>query len=289
MEATKTEAANTSNDKDLTDSPSQPRVRISDVAETVNNDTSPAASPASRQSILQQPTIGVGQGQDISIQAPHDEDTSITSTHVKEVHDRQNMLFTAYSDNRMKEKSYHVTDFAGLYPVWLIIEFSMAPTGEAKEDRMNSFVKCIAALFGEIFFVNDTAKIATISITKEESKYIATKANLPSNFTKLRQYIMISGSSWVFIKKAKGSNDIYAQFRLKSQVETGNIVNQVSFEFSRLGGKNLQKKQHQAMETETPLMLLFSSNGTNQASIISDTKQMLDTALEDIKEHGILP
>jgi hypothetical protein len=43
------------------------------------------------------------------------------------------------------------------------------------------------------------------------------------------------------------------------------------------------------METKTPLMLLFVSNGTNQASIISDTKQMLDAALEDIKEHGILP
>jgi hypothetical protein len=139
--------------------------------------------------------IGVGQGQGISIQVPHNKDTSITTTHIKEVHDRQNMLFTAYSDNGMKETSYHVTDFAGLYPVWPIIEFSMAPTGEAKEDRMNSFVKCVAALFGEILFVNDTAKIATISITEEESKYITTKANLPFNFTKLGQYIMISGGS----------------------------------------------------------------------------------------------
>jgi hypothetical protein len=59
------------------------------------------------------------------------------------------MLFTAYSDNGMKKTSYHVTDFAGLYPIWPIIEFSMAPTGEAKKDRMNLFVKCVAALFGE--------------------------------------------------------------------------------------------------------------------------------------------
>ncbi len=55
-------------------------------------------------------------------------------------------------------------------------------------------------------------------------------------------------------------------------------MNRVSFEFSRLESKNLQKKQHQAMETEMPLMLLFVSNGTDQASIISDTKQILDTA-----------
>jgi hypothetical protein len=36
-------------------------------------------------------------------------------------------------------------------------------------------------------------------------------------------------------------------------------------------------------------MLLFVCNGTDQASIISDTKQMLDTALDDIKQHGMLP
>ncbi len=40
---------------------------------------------------------------------------------------------------------------------------------------------------------------------------------------------------------------------------------------------------------ETPLMLLFVCNGMDQASITSDTKQMLDTALEDIKQNGMLP
>ncbi len=49
------------------------------------------------------------------------------------------------------------------------------------------------------------------------------------------------------------------------------------------------QKQHQAMEMETPLMLLFVCNGTDQASIILDTKQMLDTALDNIKQNGMLP
>jgi hypothetical protein len=154
---------------------------------------------------------------------------------------------------------------------------------------MNSFVKCVAALFGEILYVDNTAKIATISITEGKTTYIKLKSDLPSNFTKLGQYVMISGGSWVFNKKAKGSNDVYARFRLKSQVDMDEIVNRVSFEFSCLGGKNLQKKQHQAMETETPFMLLFVCNGTDQASIISDTKQILDTALDDIEQHGMLP
>ncbi len=154
---------------------------------------------------------------------------------------------------------------------------------------MTSFVKCVVALFGEILHVDNTAKIAKISITKDESRYIGSKTDLPTNFTKLRQYIMISGGRWVFNKKAKGSNDVYARFRIKSQVNTDKIINRVSFKFSRLGGKNFQKKKHQAMETETPLMLFFVCNSTDQASIISDTKQMLDIELDNIEQNGMLP
>ncbi len=154
---------------------------------------------------------------------------------------------------------------------------------------MNLFTKCVTALLVEILYVNDTAQIATILITEYESLYISLAADLPTNFTKLSQYIMISGGSWVFNKKEKGSNDVYARFRLKSQVDMEEILNQVSFKFSCLGGKNLQKKQHQAMETEMPLILLFVCNGMDQASIISNTKQMLDTALDDIEQNGMLP
>jgi hypothetical protein len=172
------------------------------------------------------------------------------------------MLFRVFSGNGMKETSYHVTDFAGLYPVWPIIEFSisMVPTGVVKDERMNLFTKCITALLGEILYVDDTAKIATILITNNKSHYISSKADLLTNFTKLGQYVMISSGSRVFNKKEEGSNDLYTRFRLKSQVDTEEIINRVSFEFSCLSGKNLYKKQHQAMETETPLMLLFVYN-----------------------------
>jgi hypothetical protein len=46
----------------------------------------------------------------------------------------------------------------------------MAPTGETKDDRMISFSKCVVALLGEILYIEDTAKIATISITDDKSK-----------------------------------------------------------------------------------------------------------------------
>ena len=116
----------------------------------------------------------------------------------------------------MKESCYHVTNFAGFYPVWRIVEFSMAPTGATKDERMSSFIKCVTALLGEMLYVDDMAMIAPISITNDDdASYIKSKADLPTNFTKLGKHIMISGGSWVFNKKEKGSNNVNAQFRLK--------------------------------------------------------------------------
>jgi hypothetical protein len=168
----------------------------------------------------------------------------------------------------------------------------MAPTGATKGDRMTSFIKCMTALLGvgEMLYMDDTAMITPINITNNhEASFIKTKVDLPTNFTKLGKHIMISGSSWVFNKKEKGSNDIHTRFRLKSQIPTEDIMNRVPFKFSCIGGKNLFKKQHQAMETETPLMLLFVCNETDQGSILSDTRQMLDLAYNDIKQNGMMP
>jgi hypothetical protein len=46
-----------------------------------------------------------------------DDNASNNETHVKEVHDRSNILFKEYNKDGMKATSYHITDFAGLYPV----------------------------------------------------------------------------------------------------------------------------------------------------------------------------
>jgi hypothetical protein len=250
-------------------------VCISKTTTTAEMETTPIALSTSQRSILQSASKSTTQESNPSIS---DNEASQSKGHLKEIHNRTNMLFCVFSDNGMKETSYHVSDFAGLYPVLPIIKISMAPTGTAKDERMNLFTKCVTALLGEILYVDDTAKIATISITDNESRYISFKADLHTNFIKLGQHVMICGGSWVFNKKEKGGNGVYARFRLKSQVETEEIINCVSFEFSCLGGKNLYKKQHQAMETETPLMLLFVCNRMDQASIVSDTKQMLDTS-----------
>ncbi len=67
----------------------------------------------------------------------------------------------------MKEAAYHVMDFAGFYPVWPIVEFSMAPTCTNKDERMTSFIKCVTALLGEMLYVDETAMIAPIDITDD--------------------------------------------------------------------------------------------------------------------------
>ncbi len=190
----------------------------------------------------------------------------------------------------MKETASHMTNFAGFYPVWPIVEFSMAPTGATKDECMTSFIKCMSALLGELLHIDETVMIAPINITNDDAmNFIKAKEDLPTNFTKLGKHIMISGGSWVFNKKEKGNNDVYGRFRLKSQIPTKEIINQVLFEFSRVGEKNIFKKQHQAMETETPLMLLFICNGTDQNSILSDTRQMLNLAYDDIEQNGMMP
>jgi hypothetical protein len=166
----------------------QARVCISKATVTVEAEPTPAAPTTSRRSILQSAPTGISQGSNSSIS---DDDASQSKNHIKEVHDRTKKLFRVFNNNRMKEICYHVSDFAGLYPIWPIIKFSMAPTGAAKDKRLNLFMKCVTALLGEILYVNDTAKIATILITDDESHYISLKTDLLTNFTKLGQNIMI--------------------------------------------------------------------------------------------------
>ncbi len=74
-------------------------------------------------------------------------------------------------------------NFVGFYLVWRIVEFSMAPTGVTKDERMTSFIKCVAALLGKMLYVDDMAMIAPINITDDnEASFIKTKAELPTNF-----------------------------------------------------------------------------------------------------------
>jgi hypothetical protein len=100
---------------------------------------------------------------------------------------------------------------------------------------------------------------------------------------------MISGGRWIFDKKDTGNGEVFNRFHLKSQDMAEEIINQVSFEFTCLGGSRLSKKLMQAMETETPMMLLFACNSTDHSSISTDIRQILDIAYQDIDEECMMP
>ncbi len=70
------------------------------------------------------------------------------------------------------------------------------PWGNTKDNMINHFVKCCMSLFAEILYVDDSTAIAPIKITNDiEDSYITNKVNLPTNFTKIGKWIMISGGS----------------------------------------------------------------------------------------------
>jgi hypothetical protein len=82
---------------------------------------------------------------------------------------------------------------------------------------------------------------------------------------------------------------MYACFNIKSTVPVNEMVTRVTFEFLQLGGSKLYKKQNQAIETETPMMLLFVSKGTDPQSVASDITQKLETAYDSIEMDGMMP
>jgi hypothetical protein len=203
--------------------------------------------------------------------------------------DRANKLLRAMKSGHEVD-SYHVEDFSGLFPVWPIVKPVMSPTGQTKDERTTQFVKCITSLLGEILIVDEKAAIAPIAILNVLAEdMIMDKTNIPSNYTKLSKWIMLSGGSWVFNKKERGSSNIYARFCLRPQVSVEDMMTRISFEFSRMGGSKLYKKLNQAMETETPTMLLFVSNGTNPKSTMHDITQMLDTSFDSVDQEGMMP
>jgi hypothetical protein len=205
------------------------------------------------------------------------------------IHNKVNKLLKEVKNGHEVHRFY-VEDFAGLFPVCPIIDLVMSLTGQTNDERMTQFVKCISSLFGKILIVDENAAIGPIAVANDlQEDMIMDKASIPTNFTKLGKWVMLSGRSWVFNKKDKGSNNVYARFCLKSTVPVEDMVTRISFKFSRMGGYKIYKKQNQAMETETPMMLLFVSNGTDPKSITSDISQMLDMAFDHVDQEGMMP
>jgi hypothetical protein len=87
---------------------------------------------------------------------------------------------------------------------------------------------CLSSVWGDLL-VDEKAVIAPIKTTNDKAEDLITdKLNIPSNFTKLGKWLMMSGGSWVF---NKANSNVYACFCLKSTVPVKDMVMWVSFEF----------------------------------------------------------
>jgi hypothetical protein len=56
------------------------------------------------------------------------------------IHDKAIKLLKEVK-SRHEVYSYHIKDFAGLFPVWPIIKLAMSPTSQTKDERMTQFIK----------------------------------------------------------------------------------------------------------------------------------------------------
>jgi len=177
---------------------------------------------------------------------------------------QRKLLIYLGEDGQIKE--FHVEDFVGLYPAWPIVEVALSPTGNAKSERMNMFVKCITALFGEILYVDDAACIGPLDITDDnKDNYISDKSKLPSNFTKLDKWIMISGGSWVFNKKEKGSSiTIHSIDNLDAAETLRNSANG-----SKIARFSLRDMLYRIkMENGSPLFLQLSQRSSEEVDAV---------------------
>jgi hypothetical protein len=110
------------------------------------------------------------------------------------IHNKTNKVLKEMTGDHYIE--FHIKDYASLFPVWWLVEMALAPSGTSKDKRMNQFVRCILALFGEILLVDEKAAIAPVKITNDKADNLITdKLNIHSNFTKLGKWLMMSGGS----------------------------------------------------------------------------------------------
>jgi hypothetical protein len=80
---------------------------------TISTETATIPSRPSQQSItILQPTTNSNH-----LTIDTGEEINPSENHPKEIHDHAQRLLCVFSDDGMKETSFHVTDFAGLYPV----------------------------------------------------------------------------------------------------------------------------------------------------------------------------
>jgi hypothetical protein len=97
---------------------------------------------------------------------------SLNNGNNRVIHDNSNKLLKEMTGGHLTE--FHVKDFVGLFPIWLIVKLALAPSGASKDKRMTQYVRSISALFGKILLVDKKATIAPIKIMNDKPEDMIT-------------------------------------------------------------------------------------------------------------------
>jgi hypothetical protein len=136
----------------------------------------------------------------------------------------QKCKFLIAIDDDGHKKMFHVEDFVGLNPAWLIIELAISPLGNTKDDMMNYVVKCCVSFFGIILYEDDSTTIAPIEITDDrEDSYITEKKSAQDY--KAYDHIRKQGTKAFHLEVAKSDTPFFKiSCQPRAQNETGHQV-----------------------------------------------------------------
>ena len=224
------------------------------------------------------------------------EHSTIVGAHnetIRVIKDRENMLVKEFvSGDENFSRDYWVEDWLGEYAVYPVVTLGFSTNGSTSAENMNQFATtCCKGLLSELLIVDPNMSIVPLNVTDTTPANAWKKtSDVPKNFTKLTRVIKINGGSWCFDPKSdKPTNDIYASFRLKSTLPLEEVLQAVGFEFKRIGGGMLMKKKHQSLNTETPYMLLFVHNKTEESSVCRDLTDIFKMVRDQLREDDLLP
>lgn len=222
-----------------------------------------------------------------TVVGPHNEQIRVE-------HDEENLVLKEYVSDDLEDsfsRDFHVNGFLHGNPVYPVASFSFSTNGSTSAENMNQFTKGINGWLTELLIVDPNLAFVPLNISDTAPANQWKKpSDVPKNFTRLGKVIFIQGGSWCFDpKQDKPTNDIYASVRIKSTVPLEELLQAVGFEWKRIGGGDLRPKKHQSIWTETPYMLLFVYNKTEEESIIRDLQAMFKIARDVLREEDLLP
>ena len=189
-----------------------------------------------------------------------------------------------------------------------IVEASLICKNEGIEAKFDEFTLGVRSLFKQIQKVDKKAAMDPIDADGER---LWEPNDLPFDHTDLGAWIMKGGNKVFEMKKARKNDreeedryldpEVYFTFGFSSDVDPLKIIDRISCEWGRIGGRRLMVKEISSFNTKTSFCLYHVRKDGTPATIEAELKKVLDEAqsyaiqqddnflfgLEDIPDLGL--